>query len=74
MRLLKYDLSILYIPEKEMHIVDTLSGDLNPEIKLEVCELVESLAMSKKNKNLVKYDAVATVCSTFDRQSWNSIS
>ncbi|XP_022164853.1 uncharacterized protein K02A2.6-like, partial [Myzus persicae] len=59
MRLLKYDLSIVFTPGREMYIADTLSrdflsteGDNDPEIELVVLELIESLAMSKEKKKL----------------------
>lgn len=59
MRLLKYDLSIVFTPGREMYIADTLSrdflsteGDNDPEIELVVLELIESLAMSKEKQKL----------------------
>lgn len=61
MRLLKYDLSIVYIPGREMYFADTLSrdflsteGDNDPKIELVVLELIESLAMSKEKQKLFK--------------------
>jgi len=60
MRLLKYDLSIVYTSGKEMHIADTLSryllsteGDKDPEL---VLELVENLAMSKEKQEVFRIE------------------
>jgi hypothetical protein len=79
LRLLKYDLSIVYTPGKDMHIADTLSRDFlsteddkDPEIELVVLELVESLAMLKEKQEVFRIEtkkdselsALIIICNT----------
>jgi len=79
LRLLKYDLSIVYTPGKEIFIANKLSrdflsteGDKDPEIELVVLNLVESLAMSKEKQELLrietkKYNELSTLI-----KMWNT--
>jgi len=68
MRLLKYDLSIVYTPGRDMYIADTLSrdflstkGDNDSEIELVVLELVDSLAKELFSREIEKNNDLSTL-------------